>query len=100
MRAAILLVLLLAAAPAAAVEYATVGGYPACLTEENYVEAARALAAGDQELFRAIRGCVITKPDIELQLLERGAEVAKIRIYTPEGRSVRLWTSNDNVKER
>ena len=100
MRAVTTFVLLLTATPAGAVEYATAGGYPACLTEENYAEAARARAAGDQELFRAIPGCVITKPDIALQLLDRAGDVAKIRIYSPEGRSVRLWTSNANVRER
>lgn len=95
------LMLLLAVAPKLeAARYVTEGGYPACLTEENFEEAIQALVASDTDWFLAIDGCIITKPGLKLTLVDYGLGRSQVRIHPPEGgRPILMWTNSENLKK-
>lgn len=85
---------------ASAEQYVTSGDYVACISEDAYDEATKALAARDQQWFKSIRGCVITNPGLKLTIVDRGFSTSKVRIFTPDGNSMVLWTPSENIKRR
>jgi hypothetical protein len=77
------------------------GGYPACVSEELWVELVRASTTKDKHaqdyLFQ--NGCITTKGGFPITILERGYKKSiKVRVYLDDGDAIILWTHMNNVK--
>lgn len=77
----------------------TKGSYAACLTEAKLDEATRAINKRDQRWFESIGGCVITKAGLNVRVIERGWLTSKVRIFTPDGNSLIMYTPSENIRD-
>lgn len=68
------------------------GGYPVCQTEEDLDEFVQNAARVVQE-----GRCVMPKAGLDVVVLS-GFLVLRIRLYTPSGKSVVVYTPTENVK--
>lgn len=84
---------------AAAHAETTKGSYAACLTEAKLDEATRAINKRDQRWFESIGGCVITKAGLQMRVIERGWLRSKVRIFTPDGNSLIMYTPSENIRD-
>lgn len=81
-------------------QYVTAGGYPACVTEEAFDEAVKALVARDEQWFSSIDGCVITRGGLKLVILDHGWGTSKVKLFTNDGEAITVWTNTENIKQR
>lgn len=77
----------------------TRGNLPACITEAKLSEAFQAINARDQRWFDSIGGCIITKAGLSIRVVDRGWVRSRVRIFTPDGASLTMWTPSENIRD-
>lgn len=92
--------LVLAVSNAYASEYVTKGDYPACATKASLNEAITALGNKDSAHFGSLSDCAIIRAGLRAVMIDPGVLKSKVRIFTPNDKSLVLWTRNLNIQKR
>lgn len=96
----ILLILALLAIASTANAGTTLGGYPACVTEDYYDQMLDAVAKNDHPAMSHLLdvGCIVVKPGLTVTVLETDwTGTARIRVYFGAGESVEMWISTEGI---
>jgi hypothetical protein len=77
----------------------TVGGYPACISENYFNQLLDAINDKDDYAINFLVSntlCIVTKPDIPVTVLSNSWGISKVRAYI-SNKSIILWTNSENI---